>query len=187
MTASYFFGYGSLVNEKTHDYEDLHKATLQGWRRAWRHTNLRPIAFLTAEPDETCEIEGIIAHVPNDDWAALDKREFAYDRVGATSAIRHAKPAEIDIAVYHVPADQGLSPDVRHPIWLSYLDVVIQGYLRHFGEAGVARFFATTAGWDAPILNDRAAPNYPRKQDLSADETALVDMHLRAVGAKIIT
>ncbi|MDA5555387.1 gamma-glutamylcyclotransferase family protein [Shimia sp. MMG029] len=186
MNTSYFFGYGSLVNERTHAYEDLHHATLKGWRRTWRHTRLRPVAFLTAMPDPHSSIEGIIAHVPNNDWAALDEREFAYDRVSATSSITHAKSAAVDIAVYQVPKDTGLAPDIRHPIWLSYLDVVIQGYLRHFGEAGVSRFFDTTSGWDAPILNDRAAPNYPRTQQLSAAETALVDAHLHSVGAKVI-
>lgn len=50
-----------------------------------------------------------------------------------------------------------------------------------FGEAGVARFFATTDGWDAPILDDRAKPQYPRAQQLSSAETALVDRMLRAL------
>jgi hypothetical protein len=185
MKTSYFFGYGSLVNEKTHEYEDLHKATLRGWHRTWRHTSLRPIAFLTIEPNEACEIEGVIAHVPDNDWVALDKREFAYDRVAATSAIRHFKPADIYIAMYHVPADRALAANIRHPIWLSYLDVVVQGYLKHFGEEGVTRFFETTSGWDAPVLNDRAAPNYHRQQVLSDYETAMVDSHLRSVGATV--
>jgi hypothetical protein len=38
-----------------------------------------------------------------------------------------------------------------------------------------------------PILNDRAAPRYPRHQRLSAAETAQVDAMLRAVGARIIS
>ncbi len=187
MTASYFFGYGSLVNEKTHDFEDLHLASLKGWRRAWVHTSLRPVAFLSAVPDSSSEIEGIIAHVPNDDWAALDIREFAYDRIDATQSVTHAKDAKIDIAVYQVSKDKSLAPNTRHPIWLSYLDVVVQGYLRHFGEAGVDRFFETTSGWDSPIFNDRSAPNYPRKQQLTASETDLVNHHLNRVGATIIS
>uniref|UniRef100_UPI000A5B3968 DnaB-like helicase C-terminal domain-containing protein n=1 Tax=Leisingera sp. F5 TaxID=1813816 RepID=UPI000A5B3968 len=45
MEHPYFFGYGSLVNAATHDFSDPQPAHLSGWRRAWRHTDLRPVAF----------------------------------------------------------------------------------------------------------------------------------------------
>ena len=56
-----------------------------------------------------------------------------------------------------------------------YLDVVVQGFLREFGEAGAQRFFETTDGWEVGIVNDRAAPLYPRHRVLSAEERAFVD------------
>ena len=62
---------------------------------------------------------------------------------------------------------------------------MLQGFLREFGETGVSRFVATTDGWDAPILNDRTRPRYPRAQPLSQDETALVDATLTEIGARI--
>lgn len=34
MNNRYFFGYGSLVNRRTHDYAPLQKARVTGWRRA---------------------------------------------------------------------------------------------------------------------------------------------------------
>ncbi|NDW45116.1 gamma-glutamylcyclotransferase family protein [Ruegeria sp. PrR005] len=187
MPDPYFFGYGSLVNLTTHDFPDPRPARLKGWRRVWRHTDLRQVAFLTATPDPDCEIEGMIAHVPNDDWAALDAREWAYDRVPVTGAVSHDLTRPVDIAVYAVATEKQSLPSTRHPILLSYIDVVVQGYLRHFGEAGVERFFATTDGWEAPIINDRAAPRYPRHQVLKPSETALVDSHLAAVSATIET
>ena len=55
-----------------------------------------------------------------------------------------------------------------------------------FGEAGVARFFATTDGWDTPILDDRAAPLYPRHQLLTPAERALTDHHLATLNARLI-
>ena len=70
---------------------------------------------------------------------------------------------------------------------LSYVDVVVQGYLREFGEDGVAQFFATTDGWDAPILDDRADPVYPRHQALTAKERAFTDRHLADVGATLVS
>ncbi|MEP2531888.1 gamma-glutamylcyclotransferase family protein [Shimia sp.] len=187
MKAPYFFGYGSLVNRDTHQYGDTHPARLTGWRRVWRHTDLRALAYLTIEPDPHCEIEGLIAHVPDGDWAALDERERAYDRIDANHAVSHPKPAAIDVATYTVPKGKHGAPDTEHPVLLSYVDTVVQGYLREFGEAGVARFFATTHGWSAPMLNDRAAPRYPRYEPVSEAAIDLVDEGLHQQQATLIT
>ncbi|MEY8882074.1 gamma-glutamylcyclotransferase family protein [Donghicola sp. XS_ASV15] len=180
MADPFFFGYGSLVNRTTHVYEDAHRAKVSGWRRTWRHTALHSAPFLTAVQCDRTEIEGLIAHVPNGDWAALDQRESGYDRLPATHQITHDVPRDIEVAIYAVPQKLEV-PDLQHPILLSYLDVVIQGYLREFGEAGALRFFETTDGWDAPVKNDRAAPEYPRHRSLSPAETDFVDAQLRAL------
>ena len=175
----YFFGYGSLVNTATHVYDRHHPARLDGWRRVWRHTPYREMAFLTAEPYAGVSIDGLIAAVPGADWMALDQREQGYDRVPVTTGISHDAPDAGDIAVYHIPVDKHGPADGPRAILLSYLDVCVQGYLRVFGEDGGRHFFDTTAGWDqTPILNDRAAPRYPRKQVLSAAETDFVDAQL---------
>jgi hypothetical protein len=186
MQDAYFFGYGSLVNCATHDFTDAHTARLAGWRRVWRHTDLRPVAFLTVVPDADAEIEGLIAPVPGADWAALDQREAAYLRAPAAAQVRHSLPHAPEIAVYTIPEGRHGAPDAARPILLSYLDVVVQGYLREFGAAGVAQFFATTDGWDTPVLNDRTAPLYPRAQTLSSQETALVDQQLALRNATVI-
>lgn len=185
MPEPYFFGYGSLVNRATHDFPDPRRASLAGWRRAWRHTDLRPVAFLTAIPDPDCEIEGLIAHVPRNDWVALDQREWAYERVPVTGSVTHPLTSEVEIAVYAVPEGRHRVPSGNYPILLSYLDVVVQGYLREYGEDGARRFFDTTDGWESPILNDRADPRYPRHQMLAASETAFVDERLSHMGAQV--
>lgn len=169
-----FFGYGSLVNINTHHYHKPIQATLPGWRRVWQHTHQRELAFLSVVECADCEIEGLVAQVPGADWAALDHRERAYRRRDVTKALgtKHRT------AVYQV--DPAQHSDEQGLILLSYLDVVIQGYLRQFGEDGVARFFETTDGWDTPVLDDRDAPRYPRAQLLTDHETALVDDHLAA-------
>ena len=183
MEHAYFFGYGSLVNRATHSFTDAHKARASGWSRAWRSTALRPVSFLTAIPDRECEIDGLIAHVPNDDWAALDAREHAYARVGAAHQISHPLGVTAaSIAIYAIADGHHFDPSLENPILLSYLDVVIQGYLTEFGEEGAARFFETTSGWNAPLLNDRAAPLYPRAQSLTVDETAFIDQALARLG-----
>lgn len=186
-TDPYFFGYGSLVNRITHDFADPQPAVLTGWARAWRHTDLRPVAFLTAIPSPGTQIDGLIARVPGSDWDALDQREWAYDRVPASDAISHPLNTDIDIAVYAVPEDRHTVPSSKYCILLSYLDVVIQGYLREFGKSGVERFAATTQGWDSPVLDDRETPRYPRHQPLSPTETACVDSLLGDLGARVVT
>jgi len=177
MTDPAFFGYGSLVNLATHTYADLRPARLQGWRRVWRQTHLRQIAFWSVEPDTNTAIDGIIARVPGADWAALDTREAAYDRHDVSATVLHEGPPATT-AIYQVSPHHIAPPGANHPILLSYLDVVVHGYLAVYGVPGVADFFATTAGWDTPILNDRAAPQYPRHQPMTPDQTDLVDRYL---------
>ncbi|MGH1577790.1 gamma-glutamylcyclotransferase family protein [Planktotalea sp.] len=171
-----FFGYGSLVNTATHDYPEVRRTRVKGWARLWRHTALREFAFLTAVPDPMCEIQGLSAEVPLGDWTALDNREAGYDRIALSE--------HEGTAIYSIPHKASVA--ATHPILLSYLDVVVQGYLNEFGEAGAALFFATTHGWDAPILDDRRAPHYPRHQVLSARETQFVDQAIDALECKII-
>lgn len=182
---AYFFGYGSLVNRDTHAFQDAHCATLRGWRRVWRHTDLRPVAFLTVVPDDDSEIDGLIAPVPGQDWATLDERERAYDRVPAAHQVRHPLPHQPDIAVYSIPSGRHGTPTADHPALLSYVDVVVQGYLREFGETGAARFFDTTDGWHTPVLDDRADPVYPRHRSLSTAERGFVDDQLQARGIRV--
>lgn len=181
----YFFGYGSLVNCDTHTYPDAHPAQLQGWSRAWVRCAGRDTVFLSAIPNPTATIDGLIAAVPDADWNALDERENGYARITSGAAIAHPLAAETPVAHYAVPAETHIS-DGAHVILLSYLDVVVQGYDRVFGTDGVARFFNTTRGWDTPVLDDRAEPLYPRAQVLSADETTLVDQHLHDLQATVV-
>ncbi|MCF2870894.1 gamma-glutamylcyclotransferase [Octadecabacter sp. G9-8] len=173
-----FFGYGSLVNLATHTYPDARAATLTGWRRVWRHAKARPVAFLSVEPCATTVLHGITAQVPDGDWAALDLREHAYTRRDVTAQFGH------DTAVYEADPAHTTSPQIGHPILLSYLDVVIAGYLDQFGDTGPQHFFETTHGW-GPILNDRADPLYPRARPLAADVKSIVDSALQTLPVSV--
>ncbi|MBB5723177.1 muconolactone delta-isomerase [Loktanella ponticola] len=170
MNDPQFFGYGSLVNLKTHGYVQPQRAQVTGWRRIWRSTTHSKVAILSVTPDANTTLDGIVAQVPNADWVALDARERAYTRQIQANGV----------AIYEI-TDEIIHPESGpHPILRSYLDVVIQGYLTEFGPVGAARFFETTDNW-GPITDDRDAPRYPRHQQLSADETAFVDKHLAAL------
>lgn len=186
MPDPYFFGYGSLVNRATHAYTTAHRARVKGWRRAWRYTSFREGPFLTAVPCPLSEIEGLIAQVPGGDWRALDAREVGYRRLQIGPELIPEAGAPSEAQIYAVPATDTVDPTEKQPILLSYVDVVFQGYLREFGVEGVARFIATTDGWEAPILDDRTAPLYPRHQPLSADERHLFDASLKALNVTIV-
>ena len=162
-----FFGYGSLVNLRTHTYPNPRLTEAPGWRRIWRSLVGVDHAILSVTPDDTCTLKGIVADVPGADWAALDAREGVY--------VRAALPT--GTAIYEV--QQGII-DHPAPILRSYLDVVVQGYHDHYGDEGVAHFFATTTNWQ-PIRDDRSKPLYPRHQTVPTEVSALVDHHLAAV------
>lgn len=186
MKDQYFFGFGSLVNTATHRYRRTEPVVLSGWRRIWRHTNISETAFLSATPDPDAQISGLIAHVPDNNWAELDLRETGYFRSALSAEQLTATSQDIDVHVYQTRMEGDVSKMFQHPILRSYLDCVVQGYLQCFGEQGVADFFDSTSGWEAPVLDDRASPRYPRHQTLTADETALVDAHLTRLSVKTV-
>jgi len=186
LSEPFFFGYGSLVNRATHIYTPAYRARLTGWRRAWKHTNGWRTPFLTGVPDPACTIDGLVAHVPGGDWAALDLREDGYDRHAIASGLTVEADVPLAAQVYAVPVRNMVTQEDPAPILLSYLDVVLQGYLREFGEQGGHAFFATTDGWDTPVLDDRAEPRYPRHQVLTAEETAFVDARLLEYRVRVV-
>ncbi len=186
MSDPHFFGYGSLVNRRTHDFADLRKARVTGWRRAWRRSPLRQRCFLTVLPDPGSEVLGLVAAVPGADWAALDDREHAYMRHDVSASVRHEVGREIEVALYAIPDGAHFDPGDDHPVVLSYVDTVVQGFLAEFGIDGVGHFFATTSGWHVPVLDDRTHPVYARAQVLTDLERDVVDEGLAAVGARVV-
>ena len=164
-----FFGYGSLVNLRTHSYLDPLPTEISGWKRQWVSSALREVAFLSVTPSEGTTLQGMRASTEGIGWKELDIREEGY--------FRHKLP-ETDIQMY-VGDPKAIRNDVKQPILLSYLDCVVQGFYEHFGEGGVEAFFTTTLNWEHPILNDREMPQYPRATQLSDLERQLVDLHLK--------
>ncbi len=182
---THFFGYGSLVNTATHDYPDTKRAEVHGWQRHWVPSGQRQLSFLSVQPAKNITIQGLIAQVAPLSWDKLDEREEGYTRAPLTAHnIQNTNPEKIQM--YRAdPA--GLAGDItgKH-ILLSYLDCVVQGFLKEFGEQGVTNFFDTTTGWHVKIRNDRQNPIYPRAQPLSASETALVDHHIKQYNIEIV-
>jgi len=180
MTRRYVFGYGSLVNRATHEYAALAPARLAGWRRAWRRTPLRERCYLTLVPDPGASVLGATARVALADWAGLDEREGAYARHDVSALLAPDPGAEV--MVYVVPEAIARPPGPADPLVLSYIDTVAQGFFDLFGAAGVAEFFATTEGWEARVIDDRATPLYARTTAVTPVLRAEVDAALARLG-----
>ena len=163
-----FFGYGSLVNLRTHKYHNPKPTQIVGWKREWVSSSIRDIAFLSVRPSKTTTLQGMSASTENIGWKSLDLRETGYFRL---------KLLNLNMQMY-IGDPKTINDHIKQPILLSYIDCVIQGYHEHFGEQGVIDFFATTVNWDHPILNDRNLPQYPRAITLKQYEQDLVDYHL---------
>ena len=95
MSDPKFFGYGSLVNLRTHTYANPVPTTLNGWRRVWKPAGDCETSFLSIERVEGGQIDGMIAAVPKGDWGALDAREAAYDHVDVSVQFRGTAPVAI--------------------------------------------------------------------------------------------
>ena len=187
MGDPYFFGYGSLVNLATHNYGDPRPATLQGWRRLWCETSYRKAAFLSIAPAPGARIQGLMAQVKDGDWQALDAREAGYERQEAAHQITHDLAQQVPCAVYAIPLSKAVDERPSSaPILLSYLDVVLQGFMHIYGELGARGFMDTTDHWARPVLDDRAAPLYPRHQKLEDKQRQLVDALCKDYGLNLI-
>lgn len=176
------FGYGSLANRRTHDYARSEAAVLTGWRREWRTTRLRELAFLSARPAQGSQILGLAAEVPVGSWTALDRREAAYLRHDVTGSVTGAAPR---VVTYGIDPKHLISP-CRGAVLLSYLDTVAEGFFDLAGAEGVAGFFATTDGWARPVIDDRAAPLYGRATAPPARLRAMVDEALADLGGIVV-
>ncbi|SDU15062.1 hypothetical protein [Stappia sp. ES.058] len=196
-----YFGYGSLVNTRTLGDEAAAIAgTLSGWRREWRAwwrtegaSSQRPgVCTLTVKRAPQSAIQGVMVSEPAARLAVLDEREKRYQRVtdGIADAFRcdaQGRPAPEGAFLYEADTPIRHAGDDDHPILQSYVDCVMAGFHAAWGEAGVRGFIATTDGWDAPLLADRAAPRYPRAQVIDPELLAFFDGLLAEQGVRYIT
>jgi hypothetical protein len=111
-------------------------------------------------------LQGAVMVVPAAHQADLDAREVMYARVPVSISGRD------NAVTYEV---QEHTPHATKPILRSYLDVVLSGYEAMFGGDALPAFYDTTAGWEVGILDDRAAPIYPRHQPISKAQSARYD------------
>ena len=173
-----YFGYGSLVNRETRPADEAAApARLNGWHRVWGHrsganTDRPPSCSLSVEPSagtgRARGIDGVVVTLPIEALPVLDAREWGYERL-TLSARDFDLPEGLGTDVVHVYRslpEHRLPATPSQPILQSYVDCVLAGFLRLYGEGGLDDFLHTTHGWEGTIEDDRAAPRYPRAVDV---------------------
>ncbi|WP_319621984.1 gamma-glutamylcyclotransferase family protein [Pseudovibrio sp. SPO723] len=193
-----YFGYGSLVNEDTlQEGTRVIPGRLSGWVREWRgcarwrgkeHAGMAGVCALGVRRKQGAHIRGVMVLDRKDNLPWLDDREWHYDRntleQGSFAPDASAHVPE-DTFMYAIKDQHYFWGNDDYPILLSYLDCVLAGFDRLWGEAGVRHFFETTEGWDrVPVLNDRGDKIYPRAVTISKDLEGRIDSLLQEFGAR---
>jgi len=182
-----FFGYGSLVNELTLSKKyDIQSGKIQNWKREWKHcvdTTFGRVCALTASRIEDALIDGVFIRCNEIELKQFDEREIGYDRMGIarSDVVYSSGPLPDRLYIYTSGPEHYRVGDFYYPIWLSYVEVVMYGYLMMFGEAGVDRFIQSTEGWSAPIIDDRQNPRYPRFTKISDEHRRLIETWLHSI------
>jgi cation transport protein ChaC len=184
------FGYGSLVNRRARRQDlEAKPAVVCGWRRMWGHcvaTENGNVCALTITPEARATVAGVVVLEQRNNLAALDAREIGYKRVSVSLAVEPASdPAnrEAGEAFTYTSASEACKRGSREfPIWRSYLECVLAGFLDLGGEEAARNFVLSTDGWDTPLLDDRTAPKYMRSILLPTDIQDEVDRLILSYG-----
>jgi len=194
MTFTYF-GYGSLVNIDTiSPGADVTPGTLSGWRREWKvcgeGEDGQGRCSLSVREARGSEIRGVVAREPRTRLKDLEHRERRYvkvDDVGeAFRCDARQQPGPEDLFLFKAAPGHRRWGSDTHPILQSYLDCVLAGFFRTWGEAGIDHFLKTTDGWHVPVLQDRNRPHYPRRVDLDPELADLIDGKLKVLGVSYL-
>jgi glutathione-specific gamma-glutamylcyclotransferase len=166
------FGYGSLVCKQSRPpHLKAVAASVTGWQRIWAHrirTTHKGMTDLTVVADPQTTIAGIALQATQAQHKALDRRESGYQEVSV-------QLEDGSQAVLYATHEKHLqAPDEDFPVWLSYLDAVLQGYYQLGGSAAVAELIKTTADWGFPVYDDAAAPEHLKAADFNQYDAALV-------------
>ena len=133
------------------------------------------MCVLTIEPSASDVVRGVVLHCDAAAKKALDRREVGYEQHGVAVLDSSAPGRPIDCITY-VGTTAHREPAKREsPIWRSYLDCVLAGFLALGGEAALEEFITSTGSWDGPILDDRDKPRYSRAVSLSGTQAHAID------------
>jgi hypothetical protein len=194
-----YFGYGSLVNELTwlqseRRHPERYPVEIQNWTREWGHcvdSPHGPGCVLTAIERAGSRIQGILIRCDAADLLQIDAREAGYDRVELPRRDVLCSIGNLPEKLYiykSKPSHYRLG-GADYPIWFSYAEAVLHGFLSVFKTEGVDRFIESTGGWTVPVVDDRDSPQYRRspKKLISIEDKIYIEEKIRQIaGIQII-
>ena len=194
-----YFGYGSLVNELTwlqseRRHLERYPVEVQNWIREWRHcvdTPNGPVCALTAVERAGSRIQGILIQCDAADLTQIDAREVGYDRVELPrrDVLSSISNLPEKLYTYKSKSSHYRLGGMDYPIWFSYAEAVLHGYLSVFKTEGVDRFIQSTTGWTAPVVDDHDDPQYHRSPGklIPGEDKIYLDQKIRQItGVQII-
>lgn len=194
-----YFGYGSLVNELTwlqseRRHPERYPVEIENWSREWGHyadTPQGPVCVLTAVERAGSRIQGILIRCDAADLAEIDAREDGYDRVELSrrDVLSSAGDLPEKLYIYKSKSPHYRAGSADYPIWFSYAEAVLHGFLSVFKTEGVDAFIRSTSGWTVPVIDDRDDPQYHRspKKLISIEDRAYIEQKIRQIiGIQII-
>ncbi|PIE35263.1 MAG: hypothetical protein CSA54_05775 [Gammaproteobacteria bacterium] len=167
-------------------------AVIKGWRRVWSHRVEAPnrdfgCTSLNVERHPEATISGVLVRMPMSELPTLDLRESGYvriplDRDDLVLAPEHASLTRDcrELFLYSSLPKNTSPANRQRPILQSYVDCVMAGFERVFGDEGLAAFIDSTRGWQWPRVNDRDDPYYPRAVPLDGESHRHFDELLHA-------
>ncbi|WP_051275523.1 hypothetical protein [Aestuariibacter salexigens] len=194
----YLVAYGSLlsIHSRQH-FSGVTAPTLpvsvRGWRRAWitRSSGERQ-TYVGALADNNGMFNAAI--IPVSLNPSLHKREQDYEFVAVAHEqlelhVDEAHHASIsgrlrDAKVWICQSREAQLAEWDFPIYQSYVDTCLSGCLESGVEDFAARFVQSTAHWDTHLVNDRAAPKYPRAAPLKPDFARMIDEVMEKFGVE---
>jgi glutathione-specific gamma-glutamylcyclotransferase len=193
------FGYGSLVNELTwlqseRRHPERYPVEIRNWTREWGHCVDTPQGsgcVLTAVERAGSRIQGILIRCDAVDLAQIDAREAGYDRIELPRQDMLSSVSDLPekLYIYKSKAPHYRPGNADFPIWFSYAEAVLHGFLSVFKTEGVDAFIRSTGGWTVPVLDDRDDPQYRRspKKLISAEDKVYIERKIREInGIQII-
>jgi glutathione-specific gamma-glutamylcyclotransferase len=190
-----YFGYGSLVNELTwlqseRRHPERYPAEVQNWTREWGHCVDTPRGsgcVLTASEQAGGRIQGVLTYCHAADLAQVDAREAGYDRV----ELRHRDVLSPvgnlpeKLYIYKSNPSHYRPGGADYPIWFSYAEAVLHGFLSVFNTEGVDEFIRSTSGWTIPMMDDRDSPRYRRspKNLISIEDKIYIEKKIRHIAS----
>jgi hypothetical protein len=144
------------------------------------------VCALTIVAQHRTSVKGILIPTTAAELKAIDIREIGYVRgdIERRNLSATTTPLSGSLVTYF-SRDEHLRPgSAEYPIWRSYVDYILAQYIEAFGPASASLFISETVGWEAPMLDDRSAPKYPRAKSLSPRIRATIDEALAVAGIR---